>query len=54
MTSLEDEALSDFMDFMNLSVDFINISSEYEIAIKILNEYKAYQEFLKGGKLDEE
>lgn len=54
LTSLEDEALTVFMGFMNLSVDFINISSEYEIAIKILNEYKAYQEFLKAGKLDEE
>lgn len=54
LTSLKDEALTDFMNFMNLSNEFINVSSEYEIAIKILNEYKTYQNLLKEGKFDDE
>ncbi len=54
LTSLEGEGLQDFINYMNLTEDFINRSTEYEIAIKILNEYEAYKEFLKNTKFDRE
>ncbi|MBK6265833.1 hypothetical protein JKA74_12385 [Marivirga sp. S37H4] len=44
ITGLEEEKLTKFIDFMDLDNSFIMNSSDYEIAARIISEFKSYQD----------
>lgn len=44
LTGLEEQELTEFIDFLDLDNSFIRNASEYEIATRIINEFKSFQD----------